>query len=434
MFKFVIVFLITVFSFSVGASSKKEQSYNSDYEKISSQATIIEVVSSAEVLVEAVGVYKSNEKNKRRRKKDVRRNGKERALDNAKKAAVYYLLYNGTDPLLSDEDSMDRFEDIREEVFSQDFIDELVMYVDPKPTRVVSIDDGEGIKIINAIKINSAFLREMLEDNLVIYSYQELVDEIGYPQIMVIPSASGDKSSLELLKSDKMNQHAAGVIESFLSSKRYEVIVPTQLETINDLTESISVLDKAKKDPIYQLALQIGSDVYLEYSVAVTKGAYETDKVSVTLRAFETTTGRLLGTETGYSKPRVGEEFVSVEEALLDAMANVTHRIMKYWEEDLYKGVQYKLILKIVADDITEDKLEDVQDDLFEAFEKAALLVKENVVTDKTFDVTLWCNHETIRNSRQLYKKLQSLFAEKQNELKIFQVNRNRKLLYLQVK
>ena len=231
-----------------------------------------------------------------------------------------------------------------------------------------------------------------------------------------------------------MNQHDSGVIESFLSSKRYEVIVPTQLETINDLTESISVLDKAKKDPIYQLALQIGSDVYLEYSVAVTKGAYETDKVSVTLRAFETTTGRLLGTETGYSKPRVGEEFVSVEEALLDAMSNVTHRIMKYWEEDLYKGVQYKLILKIVADDITEDKLEDVQDDLFEAFEKAALLVKENVVTDKTFDVTLWCNHETIRNSRQLYKKLQSLFAEKQNDLKISQVNRNRKLLYLQVK
>ena len=423
MFRWIAFLLMGMLSFSVFA-----------YETISKEVTIVEVVSSTEFLMEAVGVYESNEKSRRRRKKDVKRYGKQRAIDNAKKAAVYYLLYNGSDPLLSDKESMERFEEIREEVFSPNFIDELVMYVDPKPSRVISINEGEGIKIINKIKINRAFLREMLEDNLVIYSHQELVQEIGYPQIMVIPAASGDKTALELLKSDKMNQHAAGVIESFLSSKRYDVIVPTQLETVSDLTESISVLDKAKKDPVYQLALRIGSDVYLEYSVASTKGAYETDKVSVTLRAFETTTGRLLGTETGYSKPRVGEEFVSVEEALLEAITNVTHRIMKYWEDDLYKGVQYKVILKIVADGISSDKLEDVQDDIFEGFEESALIVKENVVTDKTFDVTLWCNHEDIQNSRQLYKKLQSLFAERQKTLKISQVNRNRKLLYLQVK
>ncbi|RAP26061.1 hypothetical protein DID74_02500 [Candidatus Marinamargulisbacteria bacterium SCGC AG-333-B06] len=423
MFKWITFILLSCFSFSIFA-----------YETISKEATIIEVVSSAEILVEAVGVYESQEKSRRKRKKDVKRYGKEHALENAKKAALYFLLYNGTDPLLADADSIDRFDSISDEVFSEDFINELVMYVDPKPSRVISLNDGEGIKVFNKIKINMAFLREMLEDNLVIYSHQELVEELGYPQIMVIPSPKDGKSSLDLLKSDKMNQHAAGVIESFLSAKRYEVIVPTQLESINDLTESIHILDKAKVDPVYQLALRIGSDIYLDYSVAATKGAYETDKVSVTLRAYETTTGRLLGTETGYSKSRVGEEFVSIEEAILGAMTNVVHRVMKYWEEDLYKGVQYKVIVNVVAANLSDDKLEDVQDDIFEGFENVSLLVKENVVTDKTFDVNLWCNHEDVKNSRELYKKIRQGFSEKQNELNVRQVNRNRKLLYLEIK
>jgi len=423
MFKFLFVLLIAIFSVQSIA-----------YDDISKEATLIEVVSSSEVLIEAAGIYESQEKSRRKRRKDVKRNGKQLAIENAKRAAVYYLLFNGTDPLLSDADSIKRFDAIADEVFSDEFIDELVMYVDPSPTRVISINNREGIKVFNKIKINTAFLREMLEDNLVIYSHQELVELIGYPQIMVIPAATSDKSSLELLSSDKMNQHAAGVIESYLTSKRYEVIVPTQLENINDLSEAISEVDKAQKDPIYQLALRIGSDIYLEYSLSTSKAAYETDKVSVTLRAYETTTGRLLGTETGYSKPRVGEEFVSIEEALLGAMTNVAHRVMKYWEDDLFKGVQYKVIFKVEAEDLSEDKLEDVQDDIFSSLDEVALIVKENVVTEKTFDVSLWCNYEEIKNSRALYKKLQELFSKKQKKLEIKQINRNRKLLLLEIK
>ncbi len=403
------------------------------FQNVSKEATLVEVVSSSEVLVEAVGVYESTEKSRRKRKKDTKRYGKEKAIDNAKRAAVYYLLYNGTDPLLSDADSIKRFKAIENEVFSDDFIDEVIMYVDPKPNRVISLNDGEGVKVFNNIKINFAFLREMLEDNLVIYSYQELVEEIGFPQIMVLPSSEEGKSSIDVLKSNKLSQHAAGAIESYLTSKRYEVIIPTQLENLNDITKSIALLDKSKQDPIYQLALRIGSDIYLEYSVVATKGAYETDKVAVTLRAYETTTGRLLGTETGYSKPRVGEEFVSIEEALLGALNNVTHRIMKYWEEDLYKGVQYKVILQVTKDGLSDEKLEDIQNDMFDAFEEVALLVKENTVTNKTIDVNLWCNHEKITNSRNLYKQLKSYFSEKQNTLKLKQVNRNRKLLYLEI-
>ena len=61
----------------------------------SREATLLEVVSSSEVLCKATEfIYhlkNENENEKRRRK-----NGEAKALD--KKAAIYSLIYNGTDP------------------------------------------------------------------------------------------------------------------------------------------------------------------------------------------------------------------------------------------------------------------------------------------------------------------------------------------------
>ena len=65
----------------------------------------------------------------------------------------------------------------------------------------------------------------------------------------------------------------------------------------------------------------------MEYSIGQSKSAYDTDQMAVTLRAYETTTGRLLATQTGYSKPRVGELFLSIEEALLSVLGSVEQRI-----------------------------------------------------------------------------------------------------------
>jgi len=123
MFKFLFVLLIAIFSVQSIA-----------YDDISKEATLIEVVSSSEVLIEAAGIYESQQKSRRKRRKDVKRNGKHLAIENAKRAAVYYLLFNGTDPLLSDAESIKRFDAIADEVFSDEFIDELVMYVVPTPT------------------------------------------------------------------------------------------------------------------------------------------------------------------------------------------------------------------------------------------------------------------------------------------------------------
>ena len=401
---------------------------------VSKEATIINFVSPAEVYMEAAGIYKSSEKRKRKRRKDVKRNGVQRAIQDAKKSAVYYLIFNGTDPLVSRADEIKRFNKISAEFFTVENIDNMVVYTKPQPKNVSSLDNGEGVKVFIELKANYDYIRKYLEENLVIYSKQELSEELGYPQIMVIPAKSAEQTPLDILKTNKQAQHAAGVIESFLTSKQYEVVVPTQIENINQLAESIQTIKKISNDPVYNLALQVGSDIYLDYSIGQSKSAYDTDQISITIRAYETTTGRLLATETGYSEPRVGEEFVSIEEAIVGAIVNIAQRINKYWEEDLYKGVQYKIITTISAKDISEDKLEEVHDDFFEVLEDVSQYLKENAVTEKTIDVSIWCNNDDIQSSRQLFRELKNEFRDKQNVLRVKVVNRNRKLLILDIK
>lgn len=398
---------------------------------VSREATVLDVSSASEVLLESVGVYKSQEKRKRKRKKDVKRNGISKAVQDAKSAAVYYLLFNGTDPLLADADELERFQKIESDFFTDAIINEAIVYQEGKPHKTVSLDSGQGVKVFVNIKVNMNFVRQVLEENLVIYSKDELVEALGYPQIMVIPVASEGKTVLESLNTDSKKQHAAGVIESYLTSKRYDVIVPNQLETLNKMASSLSNLKGIQVDPAYDLALQIGADVYLQYSIGESKAAYDTDQLSVTVKAFETTTSRLLATETGYSKPRVGAQFVSIEEALLGALNNVTQRIMKYWEQDLNKGVQYKVITYVDTQGLSEEEKEDVIDDIMDVFDVVSNSLKENVTTDNTFDVTMWCDHEQITSSRDLYRKIKDEFKQKQGKLKVKLVNRNRKLILL---
>ena len=212
------------------------------------------------------------------------------------------------------------------------------------------------------------------------------------------------------------------------------MIIPSQLADINQLVESIGAVKGVKSDAVYQLALGIGSDIYLEYSIGQSKSAYDTDQMSVTLRAYETTTGRLLATETGYSKARVGELFLSIEEALLSALTNVTQRILNYWTEDLQRGVQYKVIATVSSSDISEDKLQDIQNDFLDSADEISLQMKENVITETTFDVSLWCDNDEYSNARYLYKALVDVFEKKQRQLVLKQVNRNRKLLLLDIR
>ena len=68
---------------------------------VSKEAKLIERVNSSESLIEATGKFMSKEKKERKAKKDVDENGVTRATNDAKKAAVYFILFGGTDPMIN---------------------------------------------------------------------------------------------------------------------------------------------------------------------------------------------------------------------------------------------------------------------------------------------------------------------------------------------
>lgn len=394
----------------------------------SKQATILEASSSAEIYMEATGFYYSEKK--LFKKSDVKKNGISNAIIDAKKAAVHYLLLGGSDPILSTDKEVNHFNHIKDEFFRDKNIEQFISYEDAKPRKTVLLNKGTGVKVILDIKVNKAQLIKFLEDEGVIIKQDTLLDYVGNPFIMVLPQLKQNETVSDALSNSKNNSHAAGVIQSYLTAKQYDVVIPNQQEFMNQLNQDQLSLIGKNDDTSYQLALSVGSDVYIQYDITFTDASFGTKQAAVSIKAFETTTARLLGAETGYSEAREGESFVSIEEAILDAMTNVMNRVHNYWESDLEKGVQYKIIASISKSITDLDALEDISDDYFDTLDEIAETVKENTTGSHTIDTTIWVDPKGYKNSRALYRALRDNFNKNSN----FDLNKdhqNRKLLLL---
>jgi len=398
----------------------------------SKQATFIETVSSSEVLIEATGIYKSTEKKKRKARKDVDKNGVSRAIEDAKKTAVYLVLLGGTDPLISTSEERTKFEKNASFFFDMSNVSRYISWEETQILKKVKIDDGRGIKVTKRFKVNKEIITNDLVSQDILVAKADLVDIIGNPFILVIPATSKGENPIELLQTNVKVKHAAAVVESYLTARKYDVIVPEQQVNLDELTAAQQMLGDQEEDYAYQLALSIGSDVYITFSGAVESSGYGTEKYAMNVRAYETTTARLFGAETGYSQARQGEIMVSIEEAMSDAINNVLSRIMNYWKDDLKRGMQYKLIVSI-STDFDEDEVEDIQFAFMDAVDKIAQKSKENIVTAQTIDYLIWCNPEKYDKSSKVYRYLKTSFDDQGVEGILKKINVNRKLILLKV-
>jgi len=399
---------------------------------VSKQATFVESVSSAEVMIEATGIYNGVGKKDKHKKKDVEKNGMSGASLDAKKSAVYFVLFGGTDPLLSSEDERQKFGTHEAFFFKKDNVSNYVTYEDIQVIKKVKIDGGKGLKVVKRFKINKQLLTKDLEARNIVAARADLAETIGNPFIMVLPVAKKGESPIDLLRTNLEAKHAAAVIESYLTARQYDVVVPEQQASMEALNSAQLELGDREEDYAYQLALSIGSDIYIEYSGAVEDAGYGTKKYALVVRAYETTTARLLGTETGYSQGRKGEIMVSIEEAMNDAIENVLSRITNYWKSDVKKGIQYKLIFNL-STDFDEDQIEEVQFALMDAIEDISISSKENIVTNQTVDYLIWCDPLKYDKSSKVYRGVKKYFKGEGTEGVLRKVNVNRKMILLKV-
>jgi hypothetical protein len=162
------------------------------------------------------------------------------------------------------------------------------------------------------------------------------------------------------------------------------------------------------------------------------KAGYGTSKYSASIRAYETTTSRLLGTETGYSQTRKGELSLSIEEAMNDAIDKVLSRVTRYWKKDLNQGIQYKLVFNI-SSDFDEDQVEEMQFALMDIIDNISNNSKENILTSQTMDYNIWCDSKLYTKSSKVYRDIKKYFEDEGTEGTLRKLNINRKMILLKV-
>jgi len=398
----------------------------------SREATFIEANGSAEVLVRAKGIggvkgfWGFNEEQSLKK-----------AEMDARKAAVYFVLYGGAglDGLLRSDDDKRKFSTIENDFFDDANIQKLITWEASTFDSRVKMAGGEKLKIEKQMRVNKKAISDLLVARHIIASVEDISEEIGLPTLMALPEVKPGQNPLEQLKSDSLLLQGATVIESYLTAKKYNVVAPDQAEQIFQQQKAQLSLKGAEEDLSYEIALSVGSDIYVTYSVTVNTrkvGSTQVRKASVSIRAFETTTARLLGTETGYSDESAAPATALVEAAISNALDNVLSRINAYWQDDIKNGLQYKVIITVTGK-YDEDTRYDLADAVQKTLKSLCNKTKQNVASDQTFDYVVWVTNPDMQNPTGFFRELRKAFDTNFTAGKLHQVSLNRKLMMVSV-
>jgi len=375
------------------------------------EASFVESYSPTEVTVKATGVG----------------DNPEMADADVARVALDFVMFKWTDRIVSVEAERKGMDPVLDELYREPR--PYLSWVADKVTATRKLANGQ-YEITRLVRVNKGSLTDLLVAKGVMASREELADAVGNPVIMVIPDAPKGQSPLEVFDKNRLAQQTAGVIESYLTARQYEVQIPRAADNLNSQVDMIGTVKGMDEDVAYKIALTSGSDIFITFSGTVdnTQGGR---KASLVVKAFESTTGRALGTETGYSqtRPNTSDEALT-EEATSDAIDKVLQRVTNYWKADARKGLQYKVVLKVTGkfDEATAEKVKDGLEDLVESEFPGS---KQNILTDKTMDYTILAPRAKYKTSSNVSRALRNKLEIP--GVKVKETIRNRKFLMLEV-
>jgi hypothetical protein len=417
---FHLLLLITVIATLLSCGPKPDK-YSLGNEPRSKEASLVEVSSPCEWMIKAAG-YGVGQGSTR----------EAAAIKDLRKAAVYFVLYGGTDPLLQTQQEKDAFALRKDELFHDNVYDKFVSWEKTKYENRIKMPDN-SVKIEKILKVNRCELKSQLEQWSVISPIIESMPD--KPFTMVVPENRPNQSCLETLDSDPLLKFAAKVIESFLTQHEFDALVPEQSIALNENIKNLRKLREFSEDESYALASCEGSDIYLTYTIEFSskmEGSTETKQAIVGIRAYETTSARLLGTETGYSRYRNVSDQALVEEAINSAADNVLSRIQNYWKEDMVRGLPYKLIITL------SPKLGDDEHDYFnlqinQAMKEICKNFKENIIADYTLDYFAWISPQQYSTPTDIYQAFKDKLSENRYGRNFSRTILNKKLLLFKI-
>ncbi len=275
----------------------------------------------------------------------VRATGKgctvEQATLDAKRAAIWYLVYSGDKPIVKT---------AAERQKAKPVVDQMLMNPDLYIRYQSDVKDkryeGPYVLLTYIFQVDVGAITQKLVEAGVIASVEEVAEEVGLPTIAVIPErydAPGIRT-------------AVTVFQEYLQDRDFEVFVAEQNTAVDEIVKKVMRLE-GNVDPHYALALQLGSDVYVKVNVNIGKEyrfGRTFKKASVSVTAFETATGKQIGATTGYSPSRdIPGVDALVQEAANDAADKITSQIKKSWIKQAKKGKPFKVVVIAPEDEMS---------------------------------------------------------------------------------
>ena len=223
--------------------------------------------------------------------------------------------------------------------------------------------------------------------------------DIPRPVLMVLPVNSSkrefDKASME-------------AINEYLTEKGYEVRSLEGSEDLSALIQMQGDISGNGDDMAYIAGLALGADIYIKFSGSIKNGMITSE-----ISAYETSTARLLGTKTGsvqdHGTNRENQRYL-VHSAAQKAMPGLERTIHSYWSEDLKKGVQYKVVMRI-GERFSGTALEDLQDQGVSALRNRFKSVKVNSMTEKTIDLVVYADPTEYPDAFAVYSAIRQAMA-----------------------
>ncbi|MCS7213425.1 MAG: DUF6175 family protein [Candidatus Calescibacterium sp.] len=302
----------------------------------------------------------------------------------------------------------------KERIYSD--IDRFVM-VEGSPRRKQTPEGKINIEITAVVR------KKLLEESLVSAGYiqkrEEIIEILENPSIVVIPS--------DAVKNENWAEFVANEVNSYLTTRKFEVLNPDTLDKLYNMAGQIEALEGLPQDPTAKIALSVGSDIYITFEGKFEEkqvGKDKTVKAVASLKAFETTTGRLIGSSTGFSKELVagpGKDRVTMSEAVRDAVDKVLTQVMDYWKSDIKKGKQFLIML---YGDFTELER---QKQAVDSIKEISSDYKREVSTKNLMTFRIWFKGK----SDEVLFDLQDKMSKR--GMKISPVVQNRKMLQIRV-
>ncbi|MBN1798639.1 MAG: hypothetical protein JW822_08670 [Spirochaetales bacterium] len=154
---------------------------------------------------------------------------------------------------------------------------------------------------------------------------------------------------------------AIAAANNYLTSRSLEAVLLEEVEKLKQDQEIISIETSGEDISVIQwLARKLNADVYITINLRVTgetKRKNHYAQASITLTAFESSTGRLMGSKT-YNQPEKSFSSTSEEEAKLNAvevsikrtMQDIINTSEKYMKKALKKGIKYEVFFEGAGD------------------------------------------------------------------------------------